>query len=132
MRFYQRLLAATGLLANPLPMPSTVQVVGDVYLDVIAKIDALPQWDGDTSIQSPIETVAGGSALNTATQLSALLRTRRQRGQALPFRCCVLHSRVGSDIYGDLVVDRIREGGSRVVRPPWRTARSLHLPFWAA
>ena len=109
MRFYQRLLAATGLLANPLPMPSTVQVVGDVYLDVIAKIDALPQWDGDTSIQSPIETVAGGSALNTATQLSALLRTRRQRGQALPFRRCVLHSRVGSDIYGDLVVDRIRE-----------------------
>ena len=90
---------------------STVQVVGDVYLDVIAKIDALPEWDGDSTIKQPIETVAGGSALNTAVQLSALLRTRRQRSQPNPFRRCVLHSRVGADLYGDLVEEKIREAG---------------------
>lgn len=71
----------------------------------------LPEWDGDSSIRSPIETVAGGSALNTAVQLSALLRTRRQRVQARPFRRCVLHSRIGRDLYGDLVAARIREAG---------------------
>jgi len=89
----------------------TVQIVGDTYLDVIAKIDQLPEWDGDTSIRSPIETVAGGSALNTAAQLAALLRTRRQRNQKRPFRSCILHSRVGSDLYGELVAERIREAG---------------------
>lgn len=93
------------------PPLSTVQVVGDIYLDIIAKVDNLPQWDGDASIKSPIETVAGGSALNTAVQLSALLRTRRQRVQLRPVRRCVLHSRVGSDPYGDLVVEKIREAG---------------------
>lgn len=93
------------------PLVPTVQVVGDVYLDIIAKIDALPEWDGDTSIRSPIETVAGGSALNTAVQLTALLQTRRQREQARPFRRCVLHSRVGSDLYGELVAKQIRKAG---------------------
>jgi len=104
-----RLVAAAGSLLGG--MPSTVQVVGDVYLDVIAKIDDLPAWDADTQIHAPIETVAGGSALNTAVQLSALLRTRRQRVQARPFRRCVLHSRIGSDLYGNLVDAKIREAG---------------------
>ena len=63
---------------------STVQVVGDVYLDVIAKIDALPEWDGDSTIKQPIETVAGGSALNTAVQLSALLRVAQRSCQPVP------------------------------------------------
>ena len=52
-----RLLAAIGGLL-PRPPVSTVQIVGDVYLDVIAKVDELPSWDGDTTIQSPIQTVA--------------------------------------------------------------------------
>ena len=53
----------------------------------------------------------GGSALNTAVQLSALLRTRRQSMQANPTRRCQLHSRVGSDLYGDLVAGKIKEAG---------------------
>lgn len=106
------LLAAAGsLFALPL---STVHVVGDVYLDIIAKVDELPTWDGDTTIRSPMETVAGGSALNTAAQLSALIRTRRQRDQARPFRRCILHSRVGADLYGDLVASKLREAGVKL------------------
>lgn len=100
-----------GLFAGP---RSTIQIVGDVYLDVIAKVDEIPVWDGDTAIRSPIETVPGGSALNTAVQLSALLRTRRQRFQQNPLRRCLLHSRVGTDLYGDLVAEKIREAGVRL------------------
>ena len=109
-----RLLAAVSALLRPRPC---VQVVGDVYLDVIAKVDELPAWDGDTTIRSPIETVAGGSALNTAVQLSALLRTRRQRGQTRPLGGCMLHSRVGSDLYGELVATKIGEAGVRLSAP---------------
>lgn len=89
--------------------PPTVQVLGDIYLDVIAKVDDLPEWDGDTSINSPIETVAGGSALNTAVQLSALLSTRRQSKQKRPLKECILHSRVGTDTYGEIVAKKIRD-----------------------
>ena len=108
MRLGNLLLAASSLFHRPL---STVQIVGDVYLDVLAKVEHLPEWDGDTSITSPIETLPGGSALNTAVHLSALLRTRKQRDQLRPIRRCVLHSRVGADLYGRLVSDRIRQSG---------------------
>ena len=110
MKLWAKLATAVSSLLLPIPQ-STVHVIGDVYLDVIAKVDSLPAWDGDTSIRSPIETVAGGSGLNTAVQLSALLRTRRQRAQLRPFRRCILHSRIGSDLYGDLVARKIREAG---------------------
>ena len=69
-RVASTVLAAASTLFDS---PRTIQVVGDVYLDILAKVDELPEWDGDTSIKSPIETLAGGSALNTAVQLSALL-----------------------------------------------------------
>ena len=116
MRLPSFLLAMT-MRARERLAPSTVHVVGDVYLDILAKVHSLPQWDGDSSITSPIEALAGGSALNTAVQLSALLRSRRQRAQLDPFRRCVLHSRLGSDLYGDLVASRIREAGVKLSAP---------------
>jgi hypothetical protein len=54
----------------------TIHVIGDVYLDMIAKVSKLPQWDGDTLIEMPIETHPGGSALNTAAQLASLINSR--------------------------------------------------------
>jgi sugar/nucleoside kinase (ribokinase family) len=113
MRLPSFLAAAGGLLAGP---RSTVQIVGDIYLDVIAKVDELPAWDADTSIRSAIETVPGGSALNTAVQMSALLNTRRQRAQepSQRIRQCILHSRVGRDLYGDLVATKIRDIGVKL------------------
>ena len=39
------LLAATSLLPERLS-PPTIQVVGDVYLDILAKVEELPEWDG--------------------------------------------------------------------------------------
>ena len=101
-------LAISSFFHNP---TKTIQIIGDVYLDVLAKVDSLPEWDGDTSITSPIETLPGGSALNTAVHLSALLRTRKQRGVAKPIQRCVLHSRIGADLYGNLVATGIEEAG---------------------
>ncbi|KAL1525003.1 hypothetical protein AB1Y20_019879 [Prymnesium parvum] len=108
-----RPLAALSSLSSifNLLRPSTVHIVGDAYLDMLAKVEHLPEWDSDTMIETPIQTLAGGSALNTAVQLNSLLTSRRQRGQDRPFRRCVLHSRLGDDLYGDLVAARIRKAG---------------------
>ena len=111
------LLAATSIFKDGRSAP-TIQIVGDTYLDILAKVDELPEWDGDASIKSPIETLAGGSALNTAVQLSALLRRQREMGGQIrrrdrPISGCTLHSRIGIDLYGDLVASRIREAGVR-------------------
>ena len=91
-------------LANAVPT-KVIQVVGDIYLDMIAKVDELPHWDGDTDINQPIETTAGGSALNTAVQLSTLCTTRRAAHR------CELHSLIGEDLYGDLVKRMLDDAG---------------------
>ena len=44
-------------------------------------------------------------------------RTRRQRGQARPLGGCTLHSRVGSDLYGELVAAKIGEAKVRLSAP---------------
>ena len=110
-RVASTVLAAASTLFDS---PRTIQVVGDVYLDILAKVDELPEWDGDTSIKSPIETLAGGSALNTAVQLSALLNNDDEPRRRRKSRRCTLHSRIGTDLYGDLVASRIRESGVRL------------------
>lgn len=46
-------------------------VVGDVFVDLVAKVQALPQWDADTEA-SFVKVMPGGSALNQARSLHAL------------------------------------------------------------
>ena len=89
-----RLLAAIGGLLPLSPQP-TVQIVGDVYLDVIAKVDELPSWDGDTTIQSPIQTVAapqhaqtcGSARAPAAPAQDALGGSRERSGHGAPSHC---------------------------------------------
>lgn len=98
----------------------TIHVVGDVYLDMIAKVSKLPMWDGDTLIEMPIETHPGGSALNTAVQLASLINTRWREAKLrkmLRFDRCVLHSLVGDDVYGRLVTERVKETGVELSAP---------------
>lgn len=98
----------------------TIHVVGDVYLDMIAKVSRLPSWDGDTLIEMPIETHPGGSALNTAVQLASLISTRWREAKLrkiLKFDRCVLHSLVGDDVYGRLVTERVKETGVELSAP---------------
>eukprot|EP00303_Exanthemachrysis_gayraliae_P002778 CAMPEP_0206003898 /NCGR_PEP_ID=MMETSP1464-20131121/3657_1 /ASSEMBLY_ACC=CAM_ASM_001124 /TAXON_ID=119497 /ORGANISM="Exanthemachrysis gayraliae, Strain RCC1523" /LENGTH=408 /DNA_ID=CAMNT_0053377291 /DNA_START=13 /DNA_END=1241 /DNA_ORIENTATION=- len=88
-------------------------IVGDVYLDMIAKVSSLPRYNSDTLIEKKIETQPGGSALNTAVQLESLIRTRRRdyTHRQMRFDRCVLHSLVGDDLYGRMVADRVRKTG---------------------
>jgi hypothetical protein len=88
------------------PELKTIHVIGDVYLDMIAKVGKLPIWNGDALIEMPIETHAGGSALNTAVQIASLINTRWReatlRNNILKFDRCVLHSLIGDDVYGQV------------------------------
>jgi hypothetical protein len=98
----------------------TIHVIGDVYLDMIAKVSKLPQWDGDTLIEMPIEMHPGGSALNTAAQMASLINSRWREAAlhtALKFDRCVLHSLVGDDVYGQLVTERINQTGVELSAP---------------
>ncbi|KAJ1618871.1 hypothetical protein T492DRAFT_437729 [Pavlovales sp. CCMP2436] len=107
-----------------LPAPNaelkSIHVIGDVYLDMIAKVSRLPQWDGDTLIEMPIETHPGGSALNTAVQLASLINTRWREPKmrkTVKFDRCVLHSLVGEDVYGQVVTERIKDTGVELSAP---------------
>jgi hypothetical protein len=103
----------------------SIHVIGDVYLDMIAKVSRLPQWDGDTLIEMPIETHAGGSALNTAVQLASLITTRWREPKmrkTVKFDRCVLHSLVGEDVYGQVVTERYVV--SPALNPPCASPRS--------
>jgi len=48
-----------------------VCVVGDIFVDVVAKVQGLPQWDTDTEAEY-VKILPGGSALNQARNLQAL------------------------------------------------------------
>ncbi|KDO35323.1 hypothetical protein SPRG_00172 [Saprolegnia parasitica CBS 223.65] len=69
-----------------------IAVVGDAFVDVLAGIDALPQWGQDTPCAEAIQMQPGGSALNTATQLANL------GGSAVAY-----FSAMGADGFGDML-----------------------------
>ena len=53
----------------------SIHVVGDAYADLFCFLESgLPIPGGDSRLTLPIETMAGGSAVNTATHLTSLLR----------------------------------------------------------
>lgn len=54
-----------------------VSIIGDAFADLLCYLDpsdSLPKPGGDARLAEPIRTVAGGSGLNTATHLRALVR----------------------------------------------------------
>jgi sugar/nucleoside kinase (ribokinase family) len=53
----------------------SIHIVGDAYADLFCYLERdWPESGGDSRLTSPIQTMAGGSAINTATHLSSLLR----------------------------------------------------------
>jgi len=51
-------------------------VVGDSYVDLLCYLQAsLPKQSEDSVLAQPVQTMAGGSTINTATHLSDLVRT---------------------------------------------------------
>jgi len=55
--------------AGPGSLP--IAVVGDVFIDVVAKVQRMPVWDADTAAAS-VDVLPGGSALNQARNLHGL------------------------------------------------------------
>nr|CCA18967.1 conserved hypothetical protein [Albugo laibachii Nc14]CCA24833.1 conserved hypothetical protein [Albugo laibachii Nc14] len=75
-------------------------VLGDAFVDVLAgglsPTQGLPNWGADVECHHPIQPHPGGSALNTATHLSAL---SREKSEFL----VDLHTIVGDDFFGKVL-----------------------------
>jgi ribokinase len=78
-------------------MPDVV-VLGDVTLDIAARLESYPPPGGDVQ---PLETVAnlGGTSLNTAVMLARLGVDT------------ALVARVGADIFGDFIISQMEREG---------------------
>jgi sugar/nucleoside kinase (ribokinase family) len=57
-------------------MPLTFHIVGDCYVDLFCFLSgALPEPGGDSVLEQPVQTFAGGSTINTATHLMQLVQS---------------------------------------------------------
>ena len=55
-------------------------IVGESYVDLLCYLqDALPKQSEDSVLAEPVQTLAGGSTVNTATHLCNLLRSSNNR-----------------------------------------------------
>eukprot|EP00534_Pseudo-nitzschia_fraudulenta_P004643 CAMPEP_0201125092 /NCGR_PEP_ID=MMETSP0850-20130426/19135_1 /ASSEMBLY_ACC=CAM_ASM_000622 /TAXON_ID=183588 /ORGANISM="Pseudo-nitzschia fraudulenta, Strain WWA7" /LENGTH=424 /DNA_ID=CAMNT_0047392895 /DNA_START=308 /DNA_END=1582 /DNA_ORIENTATION=- len=81
----------------------TFHVVGDAYVDFFSFLDGeWPESGGDSRLKEPVKCYAGGSSLNTATHLKALIRNFT----AEPKPPVVLHTVLNpDDQYGQMLMD---------------------------
>ncbi|KAL0592215.1 hypothetical protein ABG067_000322 [Albugo candida] len=79
-------------------------VIGDAFVDVVAgalsPTQGLPTWGTDVECHCPIQPHPGGSALNTATHLSALSRGKSEF-------LVDLHTVVGDDFFGKIIHEHL-------------------------
>ena len=54
---------------------TSIEVIGDSFADIYCYLESgIPTLGGDSRLLEPINTIAGGSGLNTATHLASLIR----------------------------------------------------------
>jgi len=95
-------------------------IIGDSFADIlVGPLQALPQWGQDILSEKPFEIMAGGSALNTAVQMSAL------KGLVFPSQGnkkgasfdkfkntqITLHTGIAADYFGTLLLSRLHQTG---------------------
>uniref|UniRef100_A0A7S1EVJ5 Carbohydrate kinase PfkB domain-containing protein n=1 Tax=Noctiluca scintillans TaxID=2966 RepID=A0A7S1EVJ5_NOCSC len=90
-------MSTQGLFASCETRPR-VAVVGDIFVDISAKVHRLPEWDRDTEADY-IEALPGGSALNQARQLHELGVTVKFFGA------------VGEDAFGKMLLAHVEGQG---------------------
>lgn len=73
-------------------------VIGDVFVDVMAKVRTLPVWDADVEADF-VKVLPGGSALNIARHLHALGTDVRFQGP------------IGGDSFGKMLLTHVSEQG---------------------
>jgi sugar/nucleoside kinase (ribokinase family) len=95
-------------------------VVGDSYVDLFCFLERnLPKLGGDSTLLLPIQTIAGGSTINTATHLKHLLL---RSSSSIESTGVVVHTMLNpNDDYGQLLLKHAREHQFDLVncfRPP--------------
>lgn len=87
----------------------TFHVVGDAYVDFFSFLDGdWPESGGDSRLGEPVKCYAGGSSVNTATHLKALITNFT----AEPKPPVVLHTVLNpDDQYGQMLMDHATKHG---------------------
>jgi len=85
----------------------TFHVIGDAYVDFFSFLDGdWPEHGGDSRLGEPVKCYAGGSSVNTATHLKALIRNFT----AEPKPPVVLHTVLNpNDQYGQILLDHAKK-----------------------
>lgn len=85
----------------------TFHVVGDAYVDFFSFLDGeWPESGGDSRLGEPVKCYAGGSSVNTATHLKALIRNFT----AEPKPQVILHTVLNpDDQYGQMLMDHAKK-----------------------
>jgi len=89
----------------------SIHIVGDAFADLFCFLEnGLPVPGGDSRLSCPIKTMAGGSAVNTTTHLTALLRSFCKENLAPPQ--VKLHTSVNpNDEYGKMLLNHATKHG---------------------
>lgn len=107
---------ASTLVSDQTPKPHinstaavTFHVVGDAYVDFFSFLDGdWPESGGDSRLGEPVKCYAGGSSVNTATHLKALITNFT----AAPKPEVVLHTVLNpEDQYGQMLMDHTTKHG---------------------
>eukprot|EP00804_Cyclotella_cryptica_P028963 CCRYP_012377-RA/>CCRYP_012377-RA protein AED:0.39 eAED:0.39 QI:0/-1/0/1/-1/1/1/0/373 len=93
----------------------SIDVIGDSFVDFYCYLESgLPSLGGDSRLTEPIHTVAGGSALNTATHLSSLIRyfsDRNGSDESVRLQTVVNEN----DVYGKLIIDHAAQHNFKLI-----------------
>lgn len=90
-----------------------ISIVGDAFVDMFSYLEGgMPERGGDARLSLPLNRLAGGSAVNTATHFSALLKDFVEKGTP----DVVLHTAVNpDDEYGSVMVQHAKDHGFPLV-----------------
>lgn len=89
----------------------SINIIGDAFADVYCYLEGdMPRQGGDSRLNQPIHTVAGGSGLNTATHLSSLLRSFWNDKSKNRTSNIILQTVINeNDDYGKLIVNHCNQ-----------------------
>lgn len=95
----------------------SIHIVGDAFADLLCYLESgLPVPGGDSRLTVPIETMAGGSAVNTTTHLMSLLRSKHYAGRPVPVPSVTLHTSINpNDEYGKMLIEHASNHGYPLV-----------------
>ena len=86
----------------------TVNILGDIFTDIVAKVPAKIAVGGDTL--SKIDVFPGGSGLNISVHLASYLSSQSQ-SSSQPKLQAAMYSCVGNDVHGEMCIKALKDAG---------------------